>query len=331
MAERLPPLIAVRYFEAAARHLSFTKAAQELHVTHSAVSHQIKALEEWLGVPLFRRLNRSLVLTEAGQTYARPVRESLEKLGEASRALRSREQTGTLTVSVMPSFAAKFLVPRLGSFRRAHPDIDVRISANERLIDFAREDVDVAVRSGRGNWPGLRVDWLVRENLFPVCSPKLLSGPIPLATPADLLQHTLMHDSDWPESMWPRWLAAAGVKAEKLNSSLSFNNSSLMIQAAIDGLGVALTQEALVRDDLANGRLVKPFDVDMPSDYAYYVVAPEAAAERVKVKAFREWLLAEIAASEAPAGTPAQAAQAQTRDSAKQPHALKNTPFRTST
>jgi LysR family glycine cleavage system transcriptional activator len=311
MAERLPPLIAVRYFEAAARHLSFTKAAQDLHVTHSAVSHQIKALEEWLGVPLFRRLNRAIVLTEAGQTYVRPVREALEKLGEASRALRAREQSGTLTVSVMPSFAAKFLVPRLGGFRRAHPDIDVRISASERLVDFAREDVDVAIRSGRGTWPGLRIDRLVRENLFAVCSPKLLRGPVPLQTPADLLEHPLMHDSDWPESMWARWLAAAGVKAEHLTPSLSFNNSSLMIQAAIDGLGVALAQEALVRDDLASGRLVKPFDIDMPSDYAYYVVAPEATAERPKVRAFRDWLLAEIASSEAPSdATPPQTATA---------------------
>src|SRR5262245_10430447 len=240
MAERLPPLIAVRYFEVAARHLSFTRAAQELHVTHSAISHQIKALEEWLGVPLFRRLNRSLVLTEAGQSYARPVREALEKLGEASRALRSREQTGSLTVSVMPSFAAKFLVPRLGGFRRAHPDIDVRISASERLVDFAREDVDVGIRYGRGNWPGLRVDRLVRVNIFPVCSPQLRAGPPPIVAPADLLQHTLMHDSDWPESMWARWLSIAGVKAEQLKPSLSFNYSSLMIQAAIDGLGVAL-------------------------------------------------------------------------------------------
>ena len=293
MAERLPPLIAVRYFEAAARHLSFTKAAQELHVTHSAISHQIKALEDWLGVPLFRRLNRSIVLTEAGQTYVKPVREALEKLGDASRALLSREQSGTLTVSVIPSFAAKFLVPRLGGFRRAHPDIDVRISASDRLVDFAREDVDAAVRYGRGNWPGLRVDRLMRENLFPVCSPKLRRGPIPLKTPADLLQHTLMHDSDWPESMWVRWLAAAGVKAEKLKAALSFNYSSLMIQAAIDGLGVALAQEALVRDDLATGRLIRPFEVDMPSDYAYYVVSPEATAERPKVAAFRTWLLTE--------------------------------------
>jgi LysR family glycine cleavage system transcriptional activator len=298
--------------------LSFTKAAQELHVTHSAVSHQIKALEEWLGAPLFRRLNRSLMLTEAGQAYARPVREALEKLGEASRALRSREQTGTLTVSVIPSFAAKFLVPRLGSFRHAHPDIDVRISASERLVDFAREDVDVAVRYGRGNWPGLRIDRLVRENIFPVCSPQLLTGPTPLAAPADLLQHTLMHDSDWPESMWPRWLAAAGIKAEQLKSALSFNYSSLMIQAAIDGLGVALTQEALVRDDLASGRLVRPFAIDMPGDYAYYVVTPEATAERPKVKAFREWLLAEIAASEAPAETGNAEAAAKVRRTSRQ-------------
>jgi LysR family transcriptional regulator, glycine cleavage system transcriptional activator len=304
MAERLPPLIAVRYFEVAARQLSFTKAAQELHVTHSAISHQIKALEEWLGVPLFRRLNRSIVLTEAGQAYVRPVREALEKLGDASRALKSREQAGTLTVSVMPSFAAKFVVPRLGSFRRAHPDIDVRISASERLVDFAREDVDAAVRYGRGNWAGLRIDRLVRENLFPVCSPKLRRGPIPLKTPADLLNHNLLHDSDWPESMWTRWLAAAGVKADQLKPALSFNYSSLMIQAAIDGLGVALAQEALVRDDLATGRLVRPFDIDMPSDYAYYVVSPEATAERPKVAAFRNWLLTEACTEAADAAEP---------------------------
>jgi LysR family glycine cleavage system transcriptional activator len=309
MAERLPPLTAVRYFEAAARQLSFTKAAQELHVTHSAISHQIKALEEWLGVPLFRRLNRSIVLTEAGQAYVRPVREALEKLGDASRALKSRDQAGTLTVSVMPSFAAKFLVPRLGSFRRAHPDIDVRISASEKLVDFAREDVDAAVRYGRGTWPGLRIDRLIRENLFPVCSPKLRRGPVPLKTPADLLNHTLMHDSDWPESMWTRWLAAAGVKADNLKPALSFNYSSLMIQAAIDGLGVALAQEALVRDDLATGRLIRPFDIDMPSDYAYYVVSPEATAERPKVAAFRTWLLTE-ACTEAAEGAAAHAAAA---------------------
>jgi len=294
MAERLPPLTAIRYFEAAARHLSFTKAALELHVTHSAISHQIKALEEWLGVPLFRRMNRTIVLTEAGQAYMRPVREAFDRLAEASRVLRAREQAGSLTVSVLPSFAAKTLLPRLGSFRRLQPDIDVRISASEKLVDFAREDVDIAIRTGRGNWPGLRIDRLLRENLFPVCSPKLLEGPIPLREPADLLQHTLMHDNDWPEDMWVRWLRMAGVTVERLKPALSFNYSSLMLQAAIDGLGVALGQEALLQDDIANGRLIKPFDIDMPGEYGYYVVSPEATADRPKVRAFREWLLSEV-------------------------------------
>ena len=294
MAERLPPLTSIRYFEATARHLSLTKAAQELHVTHSAISHQIKALEEWLGVPLFRRLNRSIALTEAGQAYVRPVREAFDRLAEASRVLRAREQAGSLTVSVLPSFAARSLVPQLSSFRRLHPDIDVRISASDKLVDFAREDVDVAVRTGRGNWPGLRIDRLMRENLFPVCSPQLLAGPPPLREPADLVGMTLLHDYDWPEDMWARWLRLAGVKVERLKPSLSFNYSSLVLQAAVDGLGVALAQEALVRDDLASGRLVKPFEIDMPGEYGYYVVSPEATADRPKVKAFREWLLNEF-------------------------------------
>lgn len=304
MAERLPPLTAVRYFEAAARHLSFTKAAQELHVTHSAISHQIKALEEWLGMPLFRRLNRSIVLTEAGQTYMRPVREALEKLGEASRLLRAREQTGTLTVSTMSSFAAKWLVPRLGAFRRQHPGVDVRISTTARLVDFAREDVDVAIRVGRGNWPGLRIDRLMRENLFPVCSPDLLKAGPPLRQPGDLLKHSLLHDFDWSEDLWARWLKVAGVDAGNVKPALTFNQSDLMIQAAMNGLGVALTQEALVRDDLASGRLVKPFDIDMPIDWAYYLVAPESMADRPKVRAFRDWLLAEIAGQDAPPDLP---------------------------
>ena len=293
MAERLPPLKAIRYFESAARHLSFTKAAQELHVTHSAISHQIKALEDWLGVKLFRRLNRSLVLTEAGQAYAKPVREAFERLADASRQLRARDQGGALTVSVLPSFAAKWLVPRLRSFRERHPDIDVRISATEKLVDFTREDVDVAIRYGRGNWPGLRIDLLLRENLFPVCSPKLLNGSPPLRTPADLVNHVLLNDFDWREDWWVRWLATAGVGSDNPRRALSFNYSNLMLQAAIDGLGVGLSQEALAGDDLAAGRLVRPFDLSLSSDYAYYVVAPEAAADRPKVAAFRNWLLAE--------------------------------------
>ncbi len=293
MAERLPPLKAIRYFESAARHLSFTKAAQELNVTHSAISHQIKALEEWLGVRLFRRLNRALVLTEEGQAYSQPVREAFARLADASRRLSMREQAGALTVSVMPSFAAKWLVPRLRGFRELHPEKDVRISATEKLVDFDREDVDIAIRYGRGNWPNLRIELLMRESLFPVCSPKLLDGPIPLREPADLVNHSLLHDSDWREDWWVRWFAAAGIDAGALRRALTFNVSDLMLQAAIDGLGVALSLEALAGDDLAAGRLVKPFDIELASEHAFYIVAPEATADRPKIRAFHDWLLAE--------------------------------------
>lgn len=290
MAERLPPLNALRCFDIAAKHLSFTKAAAELHVTHSAVSHQIKALEEWLGLPLFRRVNRGLVLTEAGQAYLKPIREAFERLGDATRRLRVRERSGPLTVSVMPSFAGKWLVPRLGRFRQRHPDIDVRISASSELADFERDDVDIAVRYGRGNWPGLRVELLMHETLFVVCSPGLLEGPNAIRQPADIARHTLLSDLDWRIDVWQIWFEAAGLGNVEARRALSFNYSNLMIQAAVDGLGVALSQHALAGDDLAAGRLVRPFDISLPTEYAYYVVMPEVSAERPKIAAFRDWL-----------------------------------------
>lgn len=290
MAERLPPLNALRCFDIAAKHLSFTKAAAELHVTHSAVSHQIKALEEWLGLPLFRRVNRGLVLTEAGQAYLKPIREAFERLGDATRRLRVRERSGPLTVSVMPSFAGKWLVPRLGRFRQRHPDIDVRISASSDLADFERDDVDIAVRYGRGDWPGLKVELLMHETLFVVCSPKLLEGPNAIREPCDIGRHTLLSDLDWRIDVWQIWFEAAGLANIEGRRALSFNYSNLMIQAAVDGLGVALSQHALAGDDLAAGRLVRPFDISLPTEYAYYVVMPEASAERPKIAAFRNWL-----------------------------------------
>ncbi|MBX6320525.1 MAG: transcriptional regulator GcvA [Rhodospirillaceae bacterium] len=299
MPERLPPLTAIRYFECAARHLSFTRAARELNVTHSAISHQIRALEETLGVPLFRRLNRSLVLTEAGQLFLKPVREAFDKLGEATRLVRVRDGAGPLIVSTMPSFAAKWLVPRLRSFHERHPDIDVRISASEQLVDFTHDDVDVAVRYGRGAWPGLVVEKLLSESLYPVCSPRLLEGPLPLRRPADLVHHPLLYDYDWRTDMWDRWLDAAGLKGLKVRRALSFNYSNLMIQAAIDGLGVGLSQDALVSDDLAAGRLVRPFAISLPTEFAYYLVYPPASARRPKIVAFRSWLFEEAAASTA--------------------------------
>jgi LysR family glycine cleavage system transcriptional activator len=239
-------------------------------------------------------MNRAIVLTEAGQAYMRPVKEAFERLGEASRILKAREQTGTLTVSVMPSFAAKWLVPRVGSFRAEHPDIDLRIAASEKLVDFNREDVDIAVRFGRGSWPGLHSELLMREDLFPVCSPKLLKGPVPLREPADLIHHTLLHDYDWKENIWLLWLADAGIKVQTLRHALSFNHSNLMLQAAIDGLGVALTTGPLAGDDLAAGKLVRPFSTVLRTGFGYYVVAPEATAERPKVAAFRKWIAEEV-------------------------------------
>ncbi len=293
--ERLPPLTAVRYFEAAARHLSFTKAAAELNVTHGAISHQVKALEEWLGLPLFRRLNRALALTEAGQTYMVPVREALERLADGTRAVRARDGSGALTVSALPSFAAKWLVPRLGSFRAAWPDIDVRVSATQKLVDFNREDdVDCAIRHGHGpTWPGSEALLLISEDFSPVCSPRLLDGAAPLREPADLAGHTLLQDYDWNVDLWDRWLAAADVALLGRRRALSFNSSSLMLQAAIDGLGVALTQSVLSGDDLAAGRLVRPFRLTVPTDAGYYLVTPRGGMERPKVAAFRDWLFAE--------------------------------------
>ncbi|MEE8533201.1 MAG: transcriptional regulator GcvA [Alphaproteobacteria bacterium] len=297
MARRLPPLNALRAFEAAARHLSFTHAAEELNVTQAAISHQVKALEERLGVQLFRRLNRALLLTDAGQAYLPPVRDAFDRLDEATERLFSHDSRGALTVSVLPSVAAKWLVPRLGRFRESHPDIDVRIDANMHLTDFSREDVDVALRYGGGKWPGLRADRLMTEDFFPVCSPALLEGPVPLRTPEDLRHHTLLHDDNRTD--WTVWFLAAGIEGGDPTRGPGFTDSSLVLQAAAEGQGVALGRSALAAVDLAAGRLVKPFDISLPATFAYYLVCPETTAERPKVVAFREWLFGEVAYDDA--------------------------------
>lgn len=291
MVGRLPPLTALRVFESAARHLSFTRAAQELNVTQAAVSHQVKALEEWLGLKLFRRLNRSLLLTDAGQAYLPTVREGFERLIEGTDRLRRRDRGGVLTVTAVASFVAKWMVPRLGRFQEKHPEIDVRISTEVRMIDFAREDFDMGIRYGGGAWPGLRVDHLMAEDVFPVCSPGLLAGPRPLNEPADLRHHTLLHDEMRED--WRMWLLAAGVDGVDPARGPGFSQSSTVVQAAIQGLGVALGRSVLVADDLAAGRLVKPFDVSLPSRYGYYAVCSPSAADRPKIAAFRDWLLSE--------------------------------------
>ena len=296
MARRLPPLNALRAFEAAARHLNFTRAAAELNVTQAAVSHQVKALEERLGLALFRRLNRKLFLTDAGQAFFPPVRDAFDGLAAATERLRTGDSTGALTVSVLPSLAARWLVPRLGRFRVKHPDIDLRLDPTLGLTDFGREDVDLAIRMGGGDYPGLHTTRLMGENIFPVCSPALLDGPHPLRGPDDLRHHTLLHDEVHGE--WRAWLKVIGVAGVDPARGPIFTDSSMLTEAAMQGQGVALGRGNLVGDALAAGRLIKPFDVSLPHKWAYYVVCPEARAERPKVKAFREWLLAEAGASQ---------------------------------
>lgn len=289
----LPPLNALRAFEAAARHLSFTRAAAELHVTQAAVSHQIKALERALGVALFRRANRRLALTDAGQGYLPAVRDAFDGLTLATARLRAEESRGRLTISTLSSFAARWLVPRLGKFMRAHPEIDLRVSPSDALVDFRRDEVDVAIRFGRGRYTGLHSVRLMTEDLYPVCSPRLAAGAKPLRRPEDLHHHLLLHDDN--ESGWRNWLLAAGVEGIDMTRGPLYTDSSMLIEAAVNGDGVALARGALARDALASGRLLRPFRLRLPAEYAYYVVCPEESAERPKIVALRDWLLREAA------------------------------------
>jgi LysR family glycine cleavage system transcriptional activator len=301
MAERLPPLSALRTFEAAARHLSFTRAADELHVTQAAVSHQIKALEADLGVRLFRRLNRSLLLTEDGQLLAPAVRRAFDELAAGVEQVRGRGG-GTLTISTTPSIAANWLAGRLGRFQALRPEFEIRLMATPRLVDFAREGVDCGIRYGFGAWPGLMVDRLFSAALTPVCSPRLLEGPEPLREFADLARHTLLHALDDMDD-WRLWLRAAGVSGVDPQRGPKFESMPLALQAAISGTGVAISRGPLADEALAAGALVRPFDFELPSECAYYFVVPELRAEQPKVQAFRTWLLAEVAAARADSGT----------------------------
>jgi len=294
LARRLPPLNALRAFEAGARHLSFTKAAEELFVTQAAVSHQVKLLEQYLGVALFRRMTRKLALSAEGRRLIGPVEEALDILAEAAESLRAGAGGGTLTLSLTPSFGIQWLSQRIGRFWTAHPEIDLRLQHSIHLVDFARDEVDAAVRWGNGDWPGVEAVYLMRAGIVPVCSPALCEGPPALNLPDDLRHHTLLHERDYTE--WAQWLAVAGAREVEARRGPIIDSSTVVLQAARDGQGVALTSEAIVRADLAAGRLVKPFDVDLDADNAYYLVAPPKAFERADVQAFRDFLLAELAA-----------------------------------
>ncbi len=266
----------------AARHLSFSRAADELRVTHGAVSRAVRNLEDHLGVQLMIRATRSVRLTPIGASYAAEIRDVLEHLAAAT----------SVSVSTIDSFAARWLMPRLFRFRRAHGDIDVRVAMSERLTDFVSDGIDIAIRCGGGQYPGLSSELLMKEDLFPVCSPKLLKGRHPLRTPADLVRHTLLHDVFSVD--WAMWLHSAGIDNVDPHRGPTFLSSDHAIQAAVQSEGVALGRSALVADDLAAGRLARPFELSLPAGFAYYVVYPPRVLQRPNVKTFRDWLMAEI-------------------------------------
>ncbi len=308
MVRRLPPLNALRAFEAAARHRSIAKAAEELHVTPAAISHQVKALEEHLGLALFRRLTRGLALTDEGRAYLPALSAALDQIAEATARLHPRGPAGTITVSVLNSFATRWLLPRLSDFRAQYPDLDVTVHASPLIVNFQRDEVDVAIRYGRGQWPGLHAELVLTEEVFPVCSPRLLAGPYPLRTPADLRHQVLLHEGDptagenWVT--WEPWIARFGLTDMDWQRGPRFTDGAMMVQACLAGLGVAIGRTALVEDELAAGRLVRPFSDSHSADYAYYLVCPQAWCDRPKIRLFRDWLL-EQAARRPSAGTAA--------------------------
>jgi LysR family transcriptional regulator, glycine cleavage system transcriptional activator len=293
MTARLPSLNGLRAFEAAARHLSFTQAASELNVTQTAISHQIRRLEEELGIRLFIRKNRALALTPQARDYLPGVRAAFNDLRLATDRLLRKEDDRVLTVSTLASLAAKWLLPRLSAFQEAHPGIDVRITTSTALVDFRDGGVDAAIRYGRGHWPGLRAEWLMADEGFPVCSPALLSGKRPLRTPEDLRDHVLLHTSNANSDDWRLWLTAAGLPSDiSKQPGITFDLILMTVQAAIDGIGVAMGRTSYVQDDIAKGRLVVPFDITLPPDAGFYLVSPDGVPEPPKLKAFRQWLLA---------------------------------------
>ena len=287
----LPSLNGLRAFEAAARYMSFTRAAAELNVTQTAISHQIRRLEEQIGIQLFIRRNRTLALTRDAQDYLPFVRSAFEDLRLATARLRRSSHDGMLTVSTTASLATKWLVSRVAAFQEAHPGIEIRITTSAHLVDFRRDDVDMAVRYGRGHWPGLQAHWLMAEHIFPVCSTALLNDARPLRQPEDLAHHTLLHTTVSRED-WQLWLTAAGLPLSiAARRGLTFDQGFMAVQAAMEGLGVALGRTHLVEADIAAGRLVAPFDMVLPQDAGYYFVTPVATADAPKIALFRDWLI----------------------------------------
>jgi LysR family glycine cleavage system transcriptional activator len=293
----LPPLNALRAFEAAARRSSFAKAAVELGVTAAAISQQVQVLEAYLDIKLFRRLHRGLMLTRAGEVVLPELTQAFERLSATVQRLRQGGRHGIVTIRVSPAFAIQWLVPRLPRFLELHPGIDIRIWTTAPTQAFFWQDCELAIRYQPEPFPDLLVEPLVQEEIFPVCSPKLAQGKQPLRTPADLAAHTLLHDesmlpvSGYPD--WKDWLAAVGVTTVNTDRGPRFNLSNMAIQAAVDGCGVLLGRSALLADELASGRLVRPFDVEYPSRFRYFLLSDSRATREADIRTVREWLLDE--------------------------------------
>jgi LysR family glycine cleavage system transcriptional activator len=263
-----------------------------LHVTQGAVSQQVKLLETALGLKLFNRRQQRLVITDSGRDYLAVVRDALDRIADGTDRLVRRERSGIITVSASPDFAAKWLVPRLGRFAVAHPELDIRVSAADHRVDFAREDVDLAIRHGDGQWADLHVVRLCSEELFPVCSPALTRDRTPIRAAADLLKYPLLRLADW--ATWNRWFDVAGITGPALHGP-ALNRASMLIDAAIEGQGIALARTALAARDLLDGRLVRPIAICLPMSNTYWIVCPKAQAGAAKIIAFRAWLLEEAA------------------------------------
>lgn len=295
---RLPPLNSLRAFEAAARHMSFTKASEELHVTPGAISQQIKLLETYLGIKLFKRQNRMILLTEHAQVCLPYLIDGLDRFSEGIAAIEQLNIDKPLTITVAEAFASRWLMPRLRSFRNKHPDIDVRIDASKELMNLVHDDIDLGIRYGGGNYPGLVTEYLLPQAVYPVCSPSLLEQGPDIKKPADILKHTLIHGNynyiDATQPDWEMWFKTVGIENADTSHGLRFNASEMFVQAAIEGQGVALIGSVIADEGLKTGRLVRPLEHAIPLDFAYYFVCAKSKENLPRVIAFREWLLEEI-------------------------------------
>ncbi|MCF6263520.1 MAG: transcriptional regulator GcvA [Xanthomonadales bacterium] len=288
---KIPPLRALRAFVASAKHLSFTRAAEDLYVTQAAVSLQVKQLEEFLEIPLFIRGSRSLTMTAQGKIYLQDVNVALKELAAATERVTRRNRNVELVVSTLTSFAERWLIPKLPDFQQAHANMDIRITASEWVVDFDRDGVDLAIRYGGGEWPDTNSTLLLRDNIFPVCSPGLCENSKLPCKAENLAQFTLLHD-DYAREDWMQWLKVAGITSVDAQRGLSFSHSSMMLEAAAQGMGLALGHTSLIQDDLKSGRLIKPFESCLRDEMAYYIVTPVGTDNKL-ANVFRDWLLEE--------------------------------------